>query len=338
MILAILIPSIVAGCRSLNIGTDINVYGKLMFYTASNLSIGDFFSIFGFSDILFSLFTLLVGKLFKNIHIFLFLLQLLNCALVYKTCDIFKKDIPVWLSYLIFLSTLYFRQLNLLRQGIAISLSLLATAYLLKGKNKNFWICFILAVLFHVSSIAVLLVYFIKILCDKKTERKVPIVIIYCVLLISLVFFIPILKLITESGILPSKYTYSYFIRYLNINKELDNLGTFFKLFWCLVTIFVASNKNFKNKIKHFDFFLHIACIDLILWMLNIHIQHIDRLSFYFGFTYMFLYIPQLHKLFKDDIINQIFIYAMIILLFVFYWYVRFILQNAGAVFPYTHF
>jgi len=50
-LLAILTPAIVAGGRSLEIGTDINVYGNYMHYVASNFNALHFFSIFGYSDI-----------------------------------------------------------------------------------------------------------------------------------------------------------------------------------------------------------------------------------------------------------------------------------------------
>ncbi len=334
----ILIPSIVAGLRALNIGTDINTYGNYMHYVASNLSISKFFSIFGYSDILFSVFTLIIGIIFKNIHIYLFLLQLLNCILIYKACDNYKEHIPIWLSYLLFLLTLYFRQLNLLRQGIAISFSILAISYILRDNKKKFLINAILASLTHISAISVFLIYYIKACIIKNKDKKVSMVCIYSFLIILFLLFMPILKFITSSGILPSKYSFEYFSTYLNINHELDNLGTFFKLFWCILTLLIGFNKNLKEKIVDFDFFFHIVFIDFILWNLNIYIHYIDRLSFYFGFTYLLFYIPQISKIFKKEIYNKILIYTVILIVFLFYWYVRFIFQNAGNVFPYLHY
>lgn len=338
MLGAILVPSIIAGNRSLDIGTDIKVYGHYMHYVASNFSVKHFFSVFGYSDILFSMIILIVGKLFKNIHICLFFIQFLNCAIIYKACDNYKEKIPVWLSYLLFLLTLYFRQLNLLRQGLAISITVLATTYLLKNENKKFILYTMIASLIHISSIIFILAYFIKNICEKKLENKAIFVVMYIILGILFLFFIPILKLITSSGILPAKYTFVYFARYINQNNELDNLGTFFKLFWVMLTLMISFNKYWKGKINNFNFFFHLVLIDFILWNLNIYIHYFDRLSFYFGYAYVLFYIPQLYKFFKNDMGNRIFVYVITIVLFIFYWYVRFVYQNAGNVFPYIHY
>ena len=338
IVFAILIPSIVAGNRALTIGTDINTYGNYMYYVASNLSISKFFNIFGYSDILFSVFTLIIGVIFKNIHMYLFLLQLLNCVLIYKACDNYKEHIPIWLSYLFFLLTLYFRQLNLLRQGLAISFSILAISYILKNNNKKFLINTLLASLTHIASISLFLILFIKKSTEKHKNKNISMICIYSCLIVVVLLFMPILKIITSSGLLPAKYSFEYFSNYFNINHEIDNLGTFFKLFWCIVTLLISLNKNLRGKIKDFNFFFHIVFIDFIFWNLNIYVHYIDRLSFYFGFSYLFFFIPQIPKIFKKETYNKIIIYTIISILFLFYWYVRFIIQNAGNVFPYMNY
>lgn len=335
---AILIPSIIAGNRSLEIGTDINVYGNYMHYVASNFNMSYFFSIFGYSDILFSIFTITVAKIFKDIHIYLFLLQFLNCFLVYKACLNYKDNVPVWISYFLFLLTLYFRQLNLLRQGLAISFSILATSYLLKNKNKKFWFFTILSIMMHISGILLVLIYFVNKFSNKKSDRHIFFAIMYFSLVILIFLFLPTLKLVISLGILPSKYTFEYFAKYINVNHELDNLGTFFKLLWCCITLLLAGKVNIREKIKDFNFLFHIVFLDFIFWNLNIHIHYIDRLSFYFGYVYMLFLLPQYSKFFKKDFSNQFLFYILLIVLFVFYWYVRFVFQNAGAVYPYVHY
>jgi len=337
-LLAILTPAIVAGGRSLEIGTDINVYGNYMHYVASNFNALHFFSIFGYSDILFSSFTIIVGGLFKNIHTYLFLLQLLNCCLVYKACKNYKDNIPVWLSYLLFLLTLYFRQLNLLRQGLAISFSILAFSYLLKDKNKKFWLFTVLSTLTHISGILLVLIYIIKKISERKKDKKVLFALMYFMLISIFVFFMPLLRIITSIGILPAKYTIEYFSKYLNPYHELDNLGTLFKLLWCVVTLFVASKKSVKDNIKDFNFLFHIVFIDFIFWNMNLYIYYIDRVSFYFGYAYMIFLLPQFKNAFKNDLLNRGFYYALLIISFALYWYFRFVVQNAGAVYPYIHY
>lgn len=337
-VIAILIPSIIAGNRSLSIGTDISVYGEYMHYVASHSSPSFFFSVFGYSDILFSIFTLIIGSVFKDVHVFLFFIQFINCILIHKACKNYEDNVPVCISYLLFLTALYFRQLNLLRQGVALSFSILAVSYLLKDNKKKFFIFLFCASLFHISAVFVISIYFLYKYSKKKYEKKLAFFTTYIVLLLILILFLPILKVITSLGILPSKYTYEYFTHFLNANHEIDNLGTFFKLFWCVVTFCTATRKGVKNKIKNFQLLFHFVFIDFILWNYNIYIYYVDRISFYFGYVYVLFLLPQYVKIFKNDLISKIFYYTILVSLFLAYWYVRFIIQNAGSVYPYVHY
>lgn len=336
--IAVIIPSIIAGNRSLKIGTDISVYGEYMHYVSSHYSISVFFSIFGYSDIFFSFITLFIGILFKDIHIYLFMLQLINCCLIYKACKNYENKVPVYIAYLLFLTTLYFRQLNLLRQGLALSFSILAVSYLLKDNKKKFFTFWILAALSHISALCVISIYFLNNHSKKYESKKIALSTTYVFLIIVLLLFLPTLRFITSLGILPSKYTYEYFTHYLNANHELDNLGVFFKLFWCYITLCIASRKSMKDKISDFRVLFHLVFIDFILWNYNMYVYYVDRISFYFGYVYVLFLLPQFVKLFKNELISKIFYYTILITLFMTYWYIRFVIQNAGSVYPYVHY
>lgn len=336
--LSIIIPSVIAGNRSLSIGTDISVYGEYMHYVASHSTAANFFSTFGYQDVFFSLITLITGSLSKDIHFYLFVLQLLNCTLIYKACKNYEDKVPVCISYLLFLLILYFRQLNLLRQGLSLSFSILAISYLLKDNKKKFFVFWVFAIFSHISAIVLILAYFLYRFENRKSGKKYVLSTTYIVLLVILILFLPFLRLVTSIGILPSKYTYEYFTHYLNINHEIDSLGTFFKLFWCIVTFVIGSKKNIKSKISNFNFLFHLVFIDFILWNFNIYIHYADRLSFYFGFAYVLFLLPQFLVLFKKEYSSKVFYYVILILLFSSYWYIRFVIQNAGSVYPYIHY
>ncbi len=334
-ILSILIPAIIAGYRDLSIGTDISVYGEYMHYVASHSGIGNFFSIFGYQDILYSILTIIVGGVFEDIHVFLFILQLLNCAIIYKACKNHADKVPVCVSYLLFLMSLYFRQLNLLRQGLSLSLSILAISYLLRDNKKFFFILSILAVLSHFSAIILLLIYLIYKNYKRNNKNKYFFPILYFLLISILLLFFPFLRFITSIGFLPGKYTYEYFLQCLNVGFGIDSLGTVFKLFWCLVIIMISYRDRLKKKIANYGFLFHMVFIDFILWNYNIFILYIDRLSFYFGYTYVLFLLPQLVVTFGKAFRNRVFFYLFLIALFMLYWYLRFVIQNAGNVYPY---
>lgn len=337
-ILSIMIPSIIAGYRDLSIGKDISVYGEYMHHVASHSSVSNFFSTFGYQDILYSILTIAIGGIFKDIHIFLFFLQLLNCAIVYKACKNHDDKIPVCVSYSLFLMSLYFRQLNLLRQGLSLSIAILAISYLLKDDKKKFIILSIFAILSHFSAIVLVLVYFVYKNSNKRIKNKLFFPALYFTLIAILILFFPFLRLVTSIGILPNKYTYEYFLRCLNVGYGIDSLGTIFKLIWCLVIIMISCKDRAKNKIVNYSFFVHVAFIDFILWNYNIYILYIDRLSFYFGYIYVLFLLPQLVVVLKNKLSNRALYYLLLMGLFVAYWYLRFIVQNAGNVYPYTTF
>ena len=128
-VIAILIPSIIAGCRSVNIGTDLKVYASYMHYVSVNFSFSRLIEIFGSGDILYSLLTFIIGKVSPSFNFFLFVVQLINCTLIYIAVYKNRKSSSMVVSYLIFLLALYFRQLNLMRQGIALSFVICSFAY-----------------------------------------------------------------------------------------------------------------------------------------------------------------------------------------------------------------
>ena len=341
-ILAVFIPSIIAGIRNINVGTDIKVYGIYMFNIARSHSIIGYFGIVGTGDILYSFLNILTSLLSDNIHVLLFIIQFINCSIVFIAIFKERENIHMSLSYFIFLSTLYFRQLNLLRQGLALSFVLLAFVLFKNKKIKSTIFCMIIASLFHATAILAipLFVIYKYVKDDNKNDNysesyKYFLVAIYISLILVFVFFKPLFNIILNSGILPSKYTLEYFERYFNSVIELDNLGTFFKLAWCVIYLLAIKYIKKANEIKDYRFFLHIASIDFILWNFNIYVKYIDRISFYYGYIYALFFVPNLYKLFKNDFLNRNIANLIVIVMFFAYWYLRFVFQNAGNVYPY---
>lgn len=339
-VLAVIIPSIIAGIRDLNVGTDINVYGTYMFNIAKTYSIGEYLSIIGTGDILYSILNLVTAFITKDIHLLLFIIQFINCLVVFVAIFKERENLPMFLSYFIFLTTLYFRQLNLLRQGIAISFVLLAFVLFRNKEIKKTILCMFVAFLFHSTAILAIPIFVIYryVSNDRELDNKnykYFLIFIYISLILIFIFFKPLFNIILNSGILPEKYTLSYFLRYFNSSIELDNLGTFFKLVWCGLYLLAMRFIEKSNEIKDYKFFVHIAMIDFILWNLNIYVKYIDRISFYYGYIYAIFFIPNLYKLFKNDILNKNLANLIVIVMFFAYWYLRFVFQNAGNVYPY---
>lgn len=339
-VIAILIPSIIAGCRSVNIGTDLKVYASYMHYVSVNFSFSRLIEIFGSGDILYSLLTFIIGKVSPSFNFFLFVVQLINCTLIYIAVYKNRKSSSMVVSYLIFLLALYFRQLNLMRQGIALSFVICSFAYFKNSEKIKSIVLLIIGGLFHVTAFLAIPVFLLyKIFTSKnKKHISVALICIYSLLIFLLVFFKPIFNFILELNILPSKYSIEYFSRYIKYGFNIDKVGTVFRLFWCVIIVLLNSiNKKLPDnkKIVNYNFFMHLSIIDFILWNFNIHFEYIDRVSFYYGFIYMIFFLPSLYKMFKRTLFNRGLTYYIIIAMFIIHWLLRFVYQNAGQVYPY---
>lgn len=94
-VIAILIPSILAGIRTTDIGIDVDIYVKNNFMWATHHT-----SLFVFtsrvnSDFLYLALNFFVSRFTNNLNIFLFIVQLINTVLVYSFIYSKKKNI-VW--------------------------------------------------------------------------------------------------------------------------------------------------------------------------------------------------------------------------------------------------
>lgn len=340
--IAILVPSIIAGIRSLELGYDIRVYGKVKFYLASIMPISSFIASEGFLDIFYTLLNVIIAKTFNNFHVFLFTLQFINCLLAYKACYNMKDKVPIWLSFFAYIIIIYFRQYNWLRQGIALSCSVYAFSFLVNHKERKYWIWTGISILFHISSVLSVLIYFLYKMFNKKEKigrthhKKMVMLIIYVLLIVGLLFTSEIVNFVASSGILPDKYNANYFMRFEKDVIKIDTVGFFFRLLLIAFTGIVILGKVNTKQIENLNFYYHMAVIDFILFNYNVHITNFERTAYYYGIiSFMFL-VPNLSKLFKNNRLNRIITNLLIVGILLTYWYLRYVYQNAGLITPYA--
>ena len=133
-IIIILIPSILGGFRDLTIGTDVLVYGEDYFNYATNYnSLIDYITAFDM-DIGYLTINFLVSRFTSDVHIFLFVLQLIINTLVFIVMYRYKEKIPLWMSMLCYLTLYYCRTFNFLRQSLALAIVFLRDSVYRKKK------------------------------------------------------------------------------------------------------------------------------------------------------------------------------------------------------------
>ena len=209
-----ILMSIIAVLRNILIGNDtLNYYRTFSsiveigneYFLSSRLESG-----YLFLNLFFSYFS-------KDFNAFLITISLfINFSICYT---IFKESKNPTLSLLLFIFLrLFFNEMNIVRQYIAIAIVLFSLKYV---KNRNlvkFILCILLASTFHTSAIAAILLYF---LYGKLIEKNMKII-IYVVSIILFLFLDVFLNIITSK-----LGHYSSYIDTYNNSYKLGNVLMF---------------------------------------------------------------------------------------------------------------
>lgn len=328
-IIAILIPSILAGVRDLTIGTDIGVYGKTFFNRAVISNSFQEYSKICETEVGYRLVNYIVSRFTNNVNIFLFILEFIIIGIVYIAFYQRRKDTPIWLCMLCYLFLFYNRLLNLLRQGIALSIIIYSYKYLDKNELKKYLIAVIIATLFHTTAIFAITLYFIKIV-SKSKSRKALIPIISMVILVLILGYGKILSfLIYNIGIVSTRYA----IYLPSANFSFNLVETLVLCFFVILAIVFSKKVNKLN--QNNMLYILIGFFGIILTQLSGVADYADRIAFYYTGIYpiMLASIPQ--NVGKNKIDKFTLNYVIIMLFFVF-WYWKFIKMGSCETYPYT--
>ncbi len=348
--LALLIPCLLAGFRHETIGTDITVYVKPLFEAAQR---ADSFS--GFLkeswfyvwtnryvyeyEIGFNILVFLVAKLTNNFQFLLFLIQCAISVPIYIGIkNIRASEKRLWLCMLVYYLMLYHSGYNLMRQFMAMAIVFLGVTYLLKNNIKKYWICIIIGMLFHTSSIIGILYFFIyKFLYSSKKIvfsnqflfkgkfRIIFLLIVGIMLILNLDLVIAILD-----GLNLSKFT-----AYIKGDLSFSILTIVVRL--PIIILFWGCRKKIMNKEKETIFFVAVYIIDLLVAQFaSINVYAGQRIGSYFS-IFNILSFPLLCECWKSKSWKGLYKFLLIGYM-LFYWYYYFVYSNANETVPYLLF
>jgi len=324
-IIAIMIPSIVAGLRDFNIGVDVLVYGKNIFYSAVNSK-----SLLSFlntcdADLLYEVFNYIISRITNDLNMFLFFMELFNIVLIYITLYRNRNKNKIWIGLLIFFCFFYNRTFNLLRQSMALSVIFFGTYYLDNKKNLKFIISVIIASLFHSTAIICLIMIPIKLISEMESKKRIVYSLCIIILfLFSILNYDNILAVLINTNLISSKMTY-----YIS-NKQFEFyiIETFIKILLLFVWIIFLRQKDDKRDKYH----LLIVVISILLFQLRGFADYADRIGFYFEYMYFIIYSKNVKINKKNKMISKL----LIIIISVVYWIYKYIIMNSCNTFPYT--
>ena len=350
VIVAILIPCLLAGLRADIIGTDVKVYVEPMYNAAKEShSLAAYmkqrwFVIWRYMyvdkfEIGFSFMIFLIQKLGGSFAVVLFFIQVLIIAPIYIGLRKIRKPYPIWFGMLVFYCLFYNTSLNMMRQWIAMAILFMAFSYLVLGEKKKYCIITFIACLFHTSAImgfVILLVYiystkerkYIKIANFKLDESMAPVkIFVYgCIVLLSLNIIVVIL----------SRIGLSKYIGYIQGNNGLYILPYQIFLRLPVIILFIIRWKKVLKKDKLAPFYGSMLVLDLLTSQLMSINAYAFRIGSFFSeyniLSYSALVYAGNRKYKKNRYMRLLYIVVYII----YYWLYYYVITGTHATFPYV--
>lgn len=206
--IAVVIPALLAGCRSETIGTDIQVYGANVYIAAGNAySLSSLYEELYNIDFLFVCLAYLSQFVFDDLSGFLFIVSLVTIMTAYIAIFKLKDQISVPFAFFIYLFLFYNVSLNWMRQCVAISFIILSFACLYKNEKLKCLLCYLCAYLAHQTSAVAIVIYILYwLISQRKLSRKLYYLYLICLPLLLLLYDI-LLKLLMNFGVISDKFS-----------------------------------------------------------------------------------------------------------------------------------
>ena len=324
--------AVLAGMRDYGVGTDTMMYSKAYFDDARYADgIGD---LLNNNNVTISnkgyLFLNYLGAMMMS-HIFIewFLTELLILVFTYLAVLKLSRQYTINLAVfsMLYLFAFYNPSLNLMRQTCAISICLLAFAYLLEKRTIVAVALILLSVTFHTSAAIFLLAFAYYYLRDTK-HKTLILSILVVGMAVGILLYYQLLNLLGQFGLFSRVYMERY-----GLNSQYAGERVPYAFVVVSITIYIGIYLSHRKKIlkdsEHF-FILLIHTTFSILMMLNVLVNTLIRISYYFyalDIALMAVLLTSRKMYFGYKIVLPTVIFLM--------WLYNFMYLNGNATYPY---
>lgn len=323
VIMALLLPAILAGLRDYSIGTDVRVYGNNWFYYARWNKAATYFRMAASSDIgfVYAFLNYVISLFTGSPHWFYFVLNLSTLGLIYKAArdNADLGDVPF--AILTFYFLFYNQTLNLLRQSLAIAFVACSFVYIRRQRPWRFMVFAMLAVFTHVTAIVVFVMYAIYKVINGKLGSLAKAGILSGATAV-VVFFFPLMKILLQRGILPMRYA-----AYVN---HVSRGGGYVRLFllclpYLILILFFVKKDSFK---KERSVLVCYLLVSTLVSFLAFRMTYTVRIGYYFDVCLIFI-IPFIARNLRLDVkaggkmMNKILLIALMLGYWVFVYGIR---------------
>lgn len=276
-----------------------------------------------------------LNNLFRNIGVsssfFFGVLSFFTTIFILFTIDREKEKINVYVSALVYFSTLYFQSFNIMRQMLAVSICLFAFSLYLDDKKLISIILILVATLVHRSAILCLFIIIAKFLFERRNSKLIMYISIAILLLLVLDrnLFGKVILMITGS-----QYYAGYVLR------DAGSKGSFLLYYIKLLPILFVSFLEFKNYRKDpiINVMFILMLFGYILSSLGVFTStDINRLGIYFSSCSIIVmgYCAKNSVIIRDFYINRSVLTAIILLYFVSIFIIQTFILGYYEIVPY---
>lgn len=337
IILAIFIPSVLAGARDASVGTDTAVYGVPYFKYALNRNFENYMLTAG-GDTLWLLFVYGISRITTEVFWELFLIEVVIMFFTYNALRQYNLGKYTWVGFLVFHLMFYSFTLNLMRQFVCVSIVLYSFKFVKEHKLKQYLL--ICCILFFIQKTAIMAIVlypmyhliiggyqsgFLKNIkfSYKKFMFKCLIIIGTCMVVLFASKWIPFISNLLGTFTSQVKYLTSYNFVWRILIYMLP-----------LAIIMLIFEKNVSHNNSEFEFFNLLLIIYIVLWQLQGISRESYRIGFYFGY-FIVISIPMLIKEMRKSS-NRVIILGILFVIMIVFYLDYFVVHMYNETYPYT--
>lgn len=339
--IAILLPSLLAGFRDSGIGTDTLIYAddvwEKITYCDDWKTFVALYVAQGFSDIElgYLLVNFIVYLAGGDLHTLYFTTNFIVVLFFYLAAYDNRKKASMWLIMAFFFLSYYNISLNLIRQSIAIAISVYSFKYLEQHKWWKYILWQVIILSSHNTAFLNLLIipiYFIPQIKNIKKKRRLIILFLsgIAIMFLSMDW---LLSFIVSLGILPNKY-----LMYSSIDSSsvVAKTQTVSYIGILLLLWFITTKIKEPDAHKRLRVYLFGKIASLLLFLTSIVSKHAARVAFYISPLVDCIFFPRALFLLKQRSSKwylQSVCMSILLLLAVWYWLI--IIRGDTETYPY---
>ncbi len=335
VIIALLIPSILAGLRDYSIGYDVTLYGNYWFEKACSYG-----SMIGYLNkareysmgIGYAAVNFLSSRISKDPHVFYFNYELLHMVLLYFGLRPFKDKISIPFAFLVYYFMWYNLSLNILRQSMALIIVFFSYQFVANKKPVFFAICIFIAMTFHNTAIIGVILYAVSFSLQSRVAKLFRLLIVAASGVVIL-FYKQVFELLASMSIFSSN-------RYGHYMDDSLAGGRYIRIvFWLFVAALVIWRAKDYNKVwdhsKVMNFWIVISLV--MSGIMFVASSTVIRAAYYFDIIAV-ISIPFITENLglREKILGKRIQYIVTIIPIFLYWLLSFVVRNGAQTFPYV--